>query len=415
MRILLANTFHYPRGGASIFVLKLSELLRSRGHEVFHYAMQHPSSLPCPETEEYWPSYIDFPEILTKKNPQNVLRVIKRIIRSGEAEVGIRRLLEDKGPFDVAHLHNILHHLTPSILEPLNERNVPVIWTLHDFSLLCPNTNFVNNRIGRLCTKCLKGGIRFVNAPLSRCKKGSFTASLMAAIEAWNHRLRRVSDKIDLFISPSRFLGEKFSEAGFDSAKFKIIPNFVDIPAKNPLPQGNYALYAGRLSQEKGVTSLISAWAKMPPDFYLKIAGTGPIEAQLRFMANGAQNIDFLGFLEPRQLRLIRHNARFTISPSISWDNFPISIQESFADGIPVLGANIGGIPEMVRAGESGLLFEPGNLHDLREKALELWANPDYTRSLGEKARKIAITEYSPEIHANKILAVYANTIAAKN
>ncbi len=411
MRILLVNTFHYPRGGASVHVLGLAKLLRSRGHEVLHYAMRHPDSLPCPETEEYWPSYIDFPKLLRKKSLRSIVRVLRRTIYSRESADGLRRLIVDKGPFDVAHLNNILHHLTPSIIEPLREAGIPIVWTLHDYSLLCPNTNFVDNRTGRLCTVCLKGGLRFINAPLRRCKKGSFAASSMAAIESWGHRLLRVANKVDIFISPSRFLAGKFFEAGFDGAKFTVLPYFVELPPEKRFPPGDYALYVGRLSQEKGVDVLIAAWKKMPAYAVLKIAGSGPIVAELKSMASDAKNIEFLGFVETSELSGIRRRARFTIAPSICWDNFPISVQESLADGVPVLGSRIGGIPEMVISGETGELFEPGDVDDLHEKALSLWKNDEGRRGMGILARRFVHENFDPGNYCEILEGIYKKII----
>ncbi|HDR91334.1 MAG TPA: glycosyltransferase, partial [candidate division Zixibacteria bacterium] len=369
MRILLANTFHYYRGGASVYVLKLAELLESHGHEVFHFAMQHPQSLPCPKTEDYWPPNIEYPELLKKKTPANVKRVLSTAIHNKAAEEGIRRLITEKGHFDIAHLNNIMHHLTPSILYPLKEAGIPVVWTLHDYSLICPNTNFINNRTGKLCSKCISGGLSFLNAPLSRCKKDSIAASSMAIIEAWALRRKRITQMVDAFISPSSFLIDRFAEASFDRSRFFPLRYFVESSREKPPDERSDALYAGRLSTEKGVQTLIDAWQEMGNDKMLKIAGSGPAEEALRRSAEGMSNIEFLGFVNPEELGEIRRNSAFTIAPSICWDNFPISVMESLADGIPVLGSRIGGIPEMINDRVNGLLFEPGNPADLRNKA----------------------------------------------
>jgi glycosyltransferase involved in cell wall biosynthesis len=229
----------------------------------------------------------------------------------------------------------------------------------------------------------------------------------MAAIEAWNHRLRRVANKVDLFISPSRFLAERFAEAGFDSSKFTVLPHFVELPPDNLAERGDYALYAGRLSQEKGVDVLIAAWKKMPAGAILKIAGSGPVDRELKSMADGAENIEFLGFVEPSELSGIRRRARFTVAPSICWDNFPISVQESLADGVPVLGSRIGGIPEMVISGETGELFEPGDVEDLHEKALSLWKNDEGRRRMGILARRFAHKNFDPGNYCEILEEIY--------
>ncbi len=412
MRILLANTFHYYRGGASVYVLKLAELLKSHGHEVFHFAMQHPQSLPCPETVEYWPPNIEYPELLKKKTPANVKRVLSTAIHNKAAEEGIRRLIDEKGPFDIAHLNNIMHHLTPSILYPLKEAGIPVIWTLHDYSLICPNTNFINNRTGKLCNKCIPGGLSFLNAPLSRCKKSSFAASSMAIIEAWALRHRKITEMVDVFISPSTFLIDRFDEAGFDRRRFVTLRNFAESAKETPSDVRSGALYAGRLSPEKGVHLLIDAWRAMGETKKLKIAGSGPDEETLRQRAEGMSNVEFLGFVNPQELREIRRRSVFTIVPSICWENLPYSVMESLADGIPVLGSRIGGIPEMIDDRINGLLFEPGNSEDLRDKALELFEDKELLIQLGVNALESAQKHFAPKKHLEDLLSAYSGAIA---
>ena len=237
-------------------------------------------------------------------------------------------------------------------------------------------------------------------------------------MESWRHRVRNVLDIPDLSVAPSRFLAEKFIEAGFDRENIEIVPNFGPVPSEfpqeTPLPgdmRDNYALFAGRLSPEKGLTTLIDAWRRMSPDAILRIAGTGPLEDELKARACGAENIEFMGFIEPERLAEIRRKARFLVIPSEWWENAPLTILEAFSDGIPVLGSNIGGIPEMVRPGETGELFEPGNRDDLTEKAKVLLGSPDLCAKLGREARQVAITEYSPEIHIERIEKIYRRLI----
>ncbi|MGC9315186.1 MAG: glycosyltransferase [bacterium] len=412
MRILLVNTFHYYRGGASVYVLKLAELLESHGHEVFHFAMQHPQSLPCPETAEYWPPNIEYPELLKHKTPANIRRVLKIAIHNKAAEEGIRRLIAEKGPFDIAHLNNIMHHLTPSILYPLKEAGIPVVWTLHDYSLICPNTNFINNRTGKLCNKCIPGGLSFLNAPLSRCKKSSFAASSMAIIEAWALRRRKIAEMVDLFISPSSFLIDRFIEAGFDRRRFVTLRNFAESATESPSDERSGALYAGRLSPEKGIHILIDAWRGIDEAKMLKIAGSGPEEGALRKTAEGMSNVEFLGFVNPEELREIRRRSAFTIVPSICWENLPYSVMESLTDGIPVLGSRIGGIPEMIDDRINGLLFEPGNSADLRNKALELFEDSELLIQLGINALALSRRQFAPEKHLEDLMSAYSRAIA---
>ncbi|MCK5833316.1 glycosyltransferase [bacterium] len=410
----MVNTFHYPRGGASIYALSLANLLEKSNHEVLHFAMNHPSSIPSPLTEKYWPPYIEFPKILKEGVLRGGYKVFRRTISSKEAETGMDELL-DNFDINLVHVHNILHHITPSIFKPIVKRGLPIVWTLHDYSLICPNTNTFDQRKNVMCSACLKGGLSLFNAPLRRCKKGSFSASTMAAIENAVHRFKKVKDIPDRFISPSRFLAEKFIECGFDEDKFEVVPNFIERKApfyeKKENRSREFALYAGRLSAEKGLKTLIEAWRGMPIECSLKIAGTGPLESELKLLAKDIDNIEFLGFVHPDKLAEIRNRTAFLVVPSEWWENAPLTILEAFADGIPVLGANIGGIPEMVRSNVTGLLFESRNSEDLLNKARELFDNTEKSKKYGENARRISENEYSSESHLHRILKIYMDLL----
>jgi glycosyltransferase involved in cell wall biosynthesis len=416
MKIPMIDSFYYARGGSSLYAISLSKHLRAQGHEVFHFAMKHPNSFPSPETEKYFPSYIEFPELLKKGWLKGGAQVLKRTFYSKKTEKNLEKLLDDLGPFDVAHVHNYLHHLTPAIFPPLKKRKIPIVMTLHDYSLLCPNTNFFDDRKGKACEKCLHGGLRFLWAPLLRCKKSSFGASLIAALESLFHRLRNVPAQPDRYIATSEFILSKFVEADFPKEKFTLIRNFFE-PANTGdsiFKKENYALYVGRLSKEKGVETLVRAWKEMPEDMKLKIAGTGPTFEKLKKLAGETRNIEFLGFVMPEDLSGIRKKALFTIIPSACYENAPLSVLESFADGVAVLGANIGGIPEIVVPGETGVLFTSGDVADLREKALYLWDNEKLREKLGRKARETAFSAYSPEHSIPQVVRIYEN-LSAKN
>lgn len=409
MKILIIDTFHYPRGGSSLYALSLSKLLRDNGHKVFHFAMAHPKSLPS-ETEKYWVSFIDYPELLEKGLIKGGFTVLRRTIYSRESARNLRKLIADFGPFDIAHINNIMHHLTPSVFDPLVENKIPIVWTLHDFSVLCPNTFFFNERLGANCTRCLGGGFRFLNAPIARCKKGSFSASAMACIESISHMIFKRWEKPDLFIVPGGFHLSMLLKAGFKSERIEIVQNFVQDgghPERETVFRNPYALYAGRLSPEKGLESAIVAWKKLPAEYSLKIAGSGPSENKLKSLAEGAENIEFMGFIQPDKLSELRRGALFAIVPSVCLENAPLTILESFSDEVPVLASNIGGIPDIVDDGENGILFEPGNSEDIASHALLLFAEPEKCAELGKNARKKYLAEYTPERHFKKLETIY--------
>jgi len=412
MRILFLNNYYYYRGGASIHAIKLAERLKKQGHSVYQYAMKHPKQLSCPETSDYWPSYIDYPEMLKEGIFKNGLRVAKRVVYSKEAESGLNRMIKDIGKFDIAHAHNVLHMLTPSVFEPLIRNNIPIVMTLHDYSLICANTSLFNDRTNQLCNYCISGGSIFWGPIIKRCKKNSIAASTMAAIEAKVHRIRGVSEKVNRYISPSKFLNNKFVEAGYDRKKIIYIPNFNPYNNKNTkLDIGEYAIYIGRLAPGKGVETLIKAWKSLSDEMNLKIVGCGPLENRLREMAKGYNNIEFTGFIEPEKLADIRFNAKFLIIPSEWWENAPLTIIEAFSIGLPVLGANIGGIPEMVTSGKTSELFVPGDCKSLAEKVEYMYNNDELLRMMGKKCFEIANNKYTIDKYIDRIEKLYREVI----
>jgi glycosyltransferase involved in cell wall biosynthesis len=199
MRILMVQTFYYPRGGDSTYMLGLSKLLEEHGHEVVPFGMETPHNLATPYAE-YFVSEIDFPSLLGRRSPRAAWRVLTRSVYSGEARRKIAALCEAAKP-DIAHFHNIHAHLTTSIIGPLRKRAIPIVWTLHDFRLVCPNTSFLSH--SEICERCLPN--RFYHAVLQRCKKGSLPASAVAALTSVYDRLSRVPSRIDRFITPSVF------------------------------------------------------------------------------------------------------------------------------------------------------------------------------------------------------------------
>ena len=337
------------------------------------------------------------------------LKLATRLLYSTEARRKLSALL-DVRPIDIAHLHNIYHQISPSILPLLHKREIPVVMTLHDLKLLCPNYRMY--AAGRICEACR--GHKYYNAFLRRCVKESKTASFLNCIEAYVHDLMGIYKKhIDSFICPSEFMRNKMIEYDFSKDRLKLIRNGIDVRRFRPIHENaGYVLYLGRLDKEKGVSTLARA-ASLLKHVDVLFAGTGHEEGNMRKEAEhkGITNIGFTGFLTGNELRKTIQGAMFTVTPSELYENCSISILESMAYGKPVIGSCIGGIPEQIEDGVNGFLFEPGNAEDLADKIGYLAARPDLIVRMGKEARKTVETKYSMDRHYEKLLALYRELI----
>jgi len=404
MRILKCNSFHYLRGGAERCFLDLMGLLREQGHEVIPFSMQHERNLPT-DYEGYFTSHIDYPSLMgSDVSMLTKLRAMGRVLYSKEAAEKIDRLIRDTQP-DIAHVHGIAHEISPSILPVIKRHGLPIVQTLHDYKLLCPNTSFVTN--GEICERC-RGG-RFYNATRYRCKRGSLPASVMATVEAYAHKSSRVYERnIDRFISPSKFLARKVAEFGI-TTDVVTIPNFINIDSFTPINAPEpYYVFAGRLVDVKGIRTLVRAAEKVRKG-RLYIAGSGDLKKELEaYVADrGLGHITFLGHLATDKLIELFQHAAFTVTPSEWYENYPMSILEALACGTPVIGAEIGGIPEIVQDGETGLIFPSGDVDALAKKIEYLLDNPDESIRMGRAGRRQIEQINGSASHYVATLAVY--------
>jgi len=409
MRILMVQTFYYYRGGDSTYMLGLTKLLEEKGHEVVPFSMQHPLNLPTPYAD-YFVSEIDFPVMMKEFSLRAAWTVLSRSIFSREARDKIERLVDDVKP-DIAHFHNISAHLTTSIIAPLRERDIPIVWTLHDYRLVCPNTTFLSGN--EICERCLPN--RFYEVVLHRCKKGSLAASLVAMLSIYYERLIRVPSRIDRFITPSEFLKDKLIEGGFESERITWIPNFVDLDAYHPDDEEEYCLYFGRLSYEKGIDILIRALSHLD-EGRLLIVGEGPAEEELRSLTKelGTNRVEFTGYKSGDELKKLLAGCQFVVLPSRWYENLPFSIMEAFASGRPVVASSIGGIPEMVEDGVDGYLFSAGDVHALADGIRRLLRDASLRREMGRRGREKAERMYEREGHYRKIVQIYEKVTGAR-
>lgn len=391
MRILLSNKFYYRRGGDCVCTINLEELLKANGHEVAIFSMDYPENLPS-EWSKYFPSEVKF------KPGLGLFETIKRPFGTSEVKRKFKTLLNDFKP-DVVHLHNIHTQLSPIMGQIAHEKGVKVVWTLHDYKLLCPRYDCLRNG-ETICEKCFTDKSKVKEY---KCMKGSTIGSLLAYYEANSWTRERLEAQTDAFICPSQFMADKMAQGGFSQSKLNTLCNFIDVEKcrKDSYEKGDYYCFIGRLSHEKGVKTLIEAALQLP--YKLKIIGGGPLEAELKELIVGNSNIEMLGFKQWDEIKEIVGGARFSVIPSEWYENNPLSVIEAQCLGTPVLGANIGGIPELIENGVSGMTFESRNAADLKSKIEVMFATKfDY-----ETLAKTSQNRYSSAAHYAELMKIY--------
>ena len=385
MNILLANKFYYRRGGDCIYMLNLEQLLKEHGHKVAVFAMDYPENIETP-----WKQY--FPQNMSK------LMAFTRPFGSAEVKAKFNKLLDDFKP-EIVHLNNIHTHLSPIIAELAHNRGIKVVWTLHDYKLLCPRYDCLRNG-DDICELCFNEDKS--SCKTYKCMKGSTLASLIGYKEATTWNRRRLEKCTDVFICPSKFMAQKMAQGGFNSKTLVSLCNFIDIDKckKDTYEKENYYCYVGRLSHEKGVKTLIKAAQKLP--YKLVIIGGGPLSDELKNETTNT-NIEFVGYKQWDEIKEIVSKARFSVIPSEWYENNPLSVIEAQCLGTPVLGARIGGIPELIENNVTGMTFESRNVNDLTSKLEAMWQHTfDY--------KEIALTSqkrYNSESYYQNILKIY--------
>lgn len=395
MRIALVNKFYYPRGGDCIYTLRLEEMLRERGHEVAVFAMRHPQNLECEPWSRFFPPEVSF------RPGRGALEALRRPLGTKAVRRLWNAFLDEARP-DVVHAGNIHSQLSPLLMEEAHRRGIRTVWTLHDYKLLCPRYDCLRPGHGP-CRDCFYGSKR--RCLTRRCVKGSLPASLIGWLEARRWNMRRLAACTDAFICPSRFMADMMASGGAPEGKLHALCNFTDA-ARCAWPdhadRGDYYIYSGRLSHEKGVPTLISA-ALRHPDKPLLIAGDGPLRPDIeRTVAQaGAKHIHMLGHLGWEELKPRLARARLAVIPSEWYENNPLSVIEAQSLGTPVLGAAIGGIPELTALG--GDLFAPGDAHALARAIGRMWDAPCDHAALSARA----LDAYSPARYYERLMELY--------
>lgn len=390
MKILMINKFLYPNGGSETYIFKLGEQLIKMGHEVQYFGMEHEGRCVGNAVNAYT-SDMDFHggSKLAK------LTYPIKTIYSKEARVQIRKVLEDFQP-DVCHINNFNYQLTPSIILEIKKWNkqCKIIYTAHDGQLVCPNHLFKNPITNEICEKCIDG--QFVNCMKGKCIHGSTAKSAIGTMEALFWKLKKVYKLIDVVICPSEFIKSKLDHNENIKGRTITLHNFVENVQWKEVDKKNYVLYFGRYSEEKGIRTLIQA-AKDLPEVQFVFAGSGPMLEQIK----GIENIREVGFKSGAELEMLIREARFTVYPSECNENCPFSVMESQMYGTPVIGADIGGIPELIEVGRTGELFESGNILELKERIQCLWNNMNICEKYSIGCRTLSflnVEEYCVEV-----------------
>jgi glycosyltransferase involved in cell wall biosynthesis len=399
-RLLAINNYFYRRGGAESVFLDHIDLFAAAGWEVVPFAMRHPANLPS-AWSDYFVSEIEYGGA---GGPLTKIRQAAKVVFSLEARRNIRALI-GRAPPTVAHAHNVYHHISPSIFGALKAEGVPLVMTAHDLKVACPAYKMLSR--GRVCERCQGGRIH--NVLLHRCVKDSAVVSGLVLLETLVHRsFGLYRDTIDRLIAPSRFYRDKLVEWGWDAGRIAYIPNCIDADQYAPVhPESDYFVYAGRLAPEKGLATLVRAAALSRQR--LVLAGSGPEEPALRKLAVEVDaDIAFTGHLDKPELKRLIGEARALVLPSEWYENAPISLLEAYALGRPVIGTRIGGIPELVADGQTGLLVEPGDAAMLAEALTALAGfSPTMRAAMGATGRDWVTREFSPDNYRDRTMALY--------
>lgn len=409
----MVNKFFYNFGGTEQVFFELSNILEKNGHQVIPFSMQDKKNKKT-DFEKYFPTNLNYKKSSIFYKIEKFPKIISRVIYSPESRRKITRLIRDTRP-DIAHIHMIEHHISPSILYALKEFNIPIVQSVNTYKIVCPNYLLYNKRRGGVCERCIGG--QYYNVVINRCVKNSLPASLLACMEMYIHRWTRVyRNLVDLYIVSNNFRREKMISDGYQPRKIKVLHHPLNVDNYHVQEDiHDYFVYFGRFSREKGILTLLKAMEKVKLSKLILI-GQGEQEKELKEFVrkNELNNIEFIGPKWGRELQEIVGKAKFVVLPSEWYEGVPMVIYQSFAMGKPVIGAKIGGIPEEIDDGINGLLFNPGDIEGLSAKINFLLRNRKACRSYGMNARKKAEAEFHPQTYYTKIYRIYQELLSKK-
>lgn len=386
MKILIVNKFLYPNGGSETYIFEIGKRLEALGHEVQFFGMEHKGRIVGNNVNAYTAD-MDFHGSRLSK-----ITYPFKIIYSFDARRQIRKVLDDMQP-DVVHMNNINFQITPSIIDEIEQykkktgRTVKMIVTAHDSQWVCPNHLMRIPSTNENCDRCLSGNN--IHCAKNKCIHNSRVKSIMAMLEADFYKHKKTYSKVDIIICPSRFMFNKLKrDKLLRNLELVMRHNFIvksdDYDRVCSLPKKDYVLYFGRYSEEKGIGTLLNA-VKNLPEIPFVFAGNGPLESEV----NSVENIENRGFVTGEELHALIRQARYSILPSECYENCPFTVMESITYGTPVIGANIGGIPELIGEDGTGLEFESGDVDDLTASIFKLWTDEEKLSVMAENCKRV--------------------------
>ena len=412
MKILIINKFLHPNGGSETYIFEIGRQLQKMGHEVQYFGMEHEGRIVSNNVESYTSDMNFHAEGLSK------LTYPFKILYSKEARQALRPVLEDFRP-DVVHLNNINFQLTPSVIDEVKsfDKNIKIVYTAHDAQWVCPNHLMRIPSTGERCLRCIDGA--YGNCTKHRCIHDSKIRSLLGQIEANIYKHRHTYKQVDTIISPSQFLADVLSHNKDLKGRIVTLHNFVELPevaisaASDSInlttsddEKRDYVLYFGRYDVEKGIRIILAAARNLPEVDFI-FAGKGEFEKEIEQLPN-IQNV---GFQDKEGITKLIRNARFTVFPSIWYENCPFSVIESIVNGTPVIGSDLGGVPELIDDGKTGLLFEAENVSQLTDMIFKLWNDDAMVNEMRDNCQHVADNNRfdNLETYCNKLLKVYTD------
>ena len=406
LKIVLVNKFHYLKGGSETYYFALGEMLNDIGHDVIYFSMFDERNLPCKQ-EKYFVGNIDYN---SKMNLIQIIKASAKLLYSFEAKSKFNRLIEDERP-DIIHLNIFQRQLTSSIIDVAVKHNIPLVYTAHDLKAVCPTYLMMNH--GAICDACINGN--YWNCIKTSCMKDSKAKSVLAAIESEIYRINKVYNKIDLIICPSRHHQIKLRQGNITSSPIVYLPNFLPCGTEfsKGVDKGNYFLFFGRLSIEKGIMTLVKAFEISDVYMSLYIVGTGPQEEEIKeyIHQHKLENKIFLkGFKSGDELQEIIKNSHCVCLPSECCENAPYSIMEAQACGRPAIVSDNGGLPELIEDEVNGFIFKAGDIKSLSEKIKQAETTVFNSEHIVEQAREY----YSSNNYLKRLLRLYYKVIRKK-
>ncbi len=400
MNVVFANKYYFLKGGAERYMFDLRDLLVRHGDVVVPFAMKDGRNRASGWSDRFV-SPVETDRI---RFGLSGMKTAGRFLYSFEARLKFSRLLDEVRP-DIVHVHNIYHQISPSILPAARERRIPVVMTAHDYHLVAPNYSLFHD--GNICEHTRPDS--FWRAVPNRCVKGSYAASALEATAMYLHRaLGLWRDNVDMIIAPSAWMAALLEEYGIDGSRIRYVPYPMDTRQWTVGEKGDYALFVGRLSPEKGVDTLIRA-AAIAKNVPVRIVGSGPEDMRLHRLAErlGADNVTFVGWKKGEELKAEYERARFVVVPSVWYEVFGLTVFEAYASGKPVIASQLGGLSEIVQHDETGRLVSAGDVDSLAAAMKAFWNSQEQCTLMGRRARKWLELEFTPERHYADIMGVY--------